>query len=109
MLNELPKSVDLAKAMLRRRNGEEFAAGELWDKQPVVLMLIRRPGCVLWQVWTRKAFPKLRFCGDDSFLVPAVRYVPSNPTRIHGQTGQLKKLTSNWRPCSCLPDLLGQH
>ena len=50
MLNELPKSVDLAKAMLRRRNGEEFAAGELWEKQPVVLMLIRRPGCVLWQV-----------------------------------------------------------
>lgn len=47
MSKNLPSLASLARIVLRKPNGEEFSARELWENSPAVIVGIRRPGCIL--------------------------------------------------------------
>ncbi|EFJ52787.1 hypothetical protein VOLCADRAFT_127337 [Volvox carteri f. nagariensis] len=43
----LPSISSIANAVLRSRDGAEVVASTLWQSQPLAVLILRRPGCVL--------------------------------------------------------------
>lgn len=43
----LPQLASIAQAVLRSTNGQTIEAASLWTAQPQVVIILRRPGCVL--------------------------------------------------------------
>ncbi|KAK9865667.1 hypothetical protein WJX84_004074, partial [Apatococcus fuscideae] len=50
----LPKLSDLEEAVLTNRQGSPLSAGTLWHDKPALVLILRRPGCIMCRTEARK-------------------------------------------------------
>eukprot|EP00955_Chlamydomonas_euryale_P063617 358727-Chlamydomonas_euryale.AAC.1 len=84
----------LADIPLKAADGTELKAGQLWTDRPVVMVILRRPGCILWWVVAQR----MRHVHVGGMLILAPWLHPS--TWLHALTWPH---TSTWLKASTSP------